>query len=133
MVNEPRWGGRAVGFGLPAGWVVEITDVEHLTPMAAGHLRGVMAWRDEPVGVIDLAAWVGLRPPAADVGRVVVVRAAHGLMSLVAGTGGRLVRKDTPNVVSRRQWDVRTDLLHAVVDFESVSVMIPDLTALTAG
>jgi purine-binding chemotaxis protein CheW len=126
VTPDPQQGGRPVGFGVPAGWVVEIADVGEFTPLpAATHLRGVMSWRNRPAGVIDLAAWVGLRPAAEGVSRVVGVRTSRGVVAFVTGTGVKLVGKGTPHIVSRRAWQLNDARVLGVLDFDDVSVVLP--------
>jgi chemotaxis signal transduction protein len=131
VTPDPQQGGRPVGFGVPAGWVVEIADVGEFTPLpAATHLRGVTGWRNRPASVIDLAAWVGLRPATETISRVVGVRTARGVMAFVTGTGVKLVGKGTPHILSRRPWQLNDDRVLGVLDFDDVSVVLPQVALL---
>jgi chemotaxis signal transduction protein len=128
ITPDPHQGGRPVGFGVPAGWVVEIAEVNEFALLpAATHLRGVMGWRNRPASVIDLAAWVGLRPAAESVSRVVGVRTSRGVLAFVTGTGVKLVGKGTPHILSRRPWQLNDGRVLGVLDFDDVSVVLPQV------
>jgi chemotaxis signal transduction protein len=128
VAADPQQGNRPVGFGVPAGWVVEIAEVGEFAPLpAATHLRGVTNWRNRPASVIDLAAWVGLRPAAEGISRVVGVRTCRGVVAFVTGTGVKLVGKGTPHILSRRPWKLEDRRVLGVLDFDDVSVVLPQV------
>lgn len=132
IVPDPQRGGRPVGFGIPSGWVSEVADVGHVTPVpgAASHLHGVSARRGSPVAVLDLGAWLGVRPPVDRVNRVVEVQTSRGRIAFSTGSGVRLVDRATPSVPIRRAPFADTHRLAGGVDFDNVTVLIPNLCEL---
>lgn len=72
---------RRYRFGLSLRQVVEITELGSLYPIprAPGHLRGLVAWRDQPLVVFDLDRRLGLSGPyLGREERLLVARTANG-------------------------------------------------------
>ncbi len=134
QIEYPLPGGRVVGFGLPVGCITEIIEAPVGTPVpgAADHVREVIAWRDRPLPVVDLATWCGLRTPLTPVRRVVVIRtAAREPLGLLTGPGVRMLPLPLPNIPSRRPITLDEDRVLGVFDTNDVTLVIPDLSKLT--
>lgn len=132
----PLPGGRVVGFGLPIACVAEMIDAPPGSPVpgAAGHVREMSAWRGRALPLIDLAAWCGLRVPAASNRRTIVVRTPNGEpIGLPAGHGIRMVPLPLPSVPARRPITLNEDRVLGVFDTNEQTLVIPDLMKLSAG
>lgn len=132
----PLPGGRVVGFGLPVACVAEMIDAPPGSPVpgSSGHVRELSSWRGRALPVIDLAAWCGLRVPAAANRRTVVVRTPNGEpIGLSAGHGIRMVPLPLPSVPARRPITLNRDRVLGVFDTNEQTLVIPDLMKLSAG
>lgn len=126
-------GGRAVGFGVPAGCVAEIADPPAGTPVPVSrpHVREVISWRGQAVTVIDVAQWCGVDVPAPTSRRVVLVRTpARETVGLLAGDGVKVLPLPLPHLPTRRRLNVSPDHVTGVFDLRDVTVVIPNLAAL---
>jgi chemotaxis signal transduction protein len=129
-------GGRAVGFGVPAGCVTEVIDPPAGSPVPSGEpfVREVIAWRGQAVAVLDTARWCGVPLPAPASRRVVLVRTpGRETVGLLAGDGVKLLPLPIPHLTTRRHLDVDPDRVKGVFDLTHVTVVVPDLSALARG
>jgi chemotaxis signal transduction protein len=127
-------GGRAVGFGVPAGCVTEIIDPPAGTPVPAGrpHVREIVSWRGQPVSVIDLAHRCGVPVSAPTSRRVVLVRTpTRETVGLLAGTAVQLLPLPLAHLPTRRAIPCHAERVKGVFDLTQITVVIADLTQLT--
>lgn len=129
--------GREWAVGLPAACVAEVIEPQGivLVPGAPRHIAGVVAWRDRVVGVVDLAAWLGLPATAAGLGVIAVATAPGGdePVGLLVPRGVRMLKLPAPNVASRRVFPGSADRIVSLVETDDQTVVLIDLTALTQG
>lgn len=123
-------GGRAWAVGLPAASVVELLDPQRLAavPGAPPHVTGVAAWRDRVVGVVDLAAWLGLPPTAPDRALVAVVAAPGGPepVGLLVPRGVRMLKLPVPNLASQRPFPGHAGGVVSVVEAGEHTIALVD-------
>ncbi|WP_439624863.1 chemotaxis protein CheW [Gemmata sp.] len=128
-------GDREWAVGLPAATVAELVEPERLVavPGAPQHVAGVTAWRDRVVGVVDLAAWLGLSPTAPDRALVAVVAAPGGRepVGLLVARGVRVLKLPVPNVASQRAFPGLADRVVSLVETGDRTVALVDLADLT--
>jgi chemotaxis signal transduction protein len=135
QVEYPLPGSRVVGFGIPVGCVAEIIDAPPGTavPGAADHVVEMVEWRGGPLPVVDLMAWCGLKAPTAPTRRVVVIRTpAREPLGLLTGNGVRVLPLPLPSVPARRPITLTADRVLGIFDTNEQTLVIPDLTKLTA-
>ncbi|VTT97771.1 chemotaxis protein : CheW protein OS=Methylobacterium sp. GXF4 GN=WYO_4970 PE=4 SV=1: CheW: CheW [Gemmataceae bacterium] len=129
-------GDREWAVGLPAATVAELVEPERLVavPGAPPHVAGVTAWRDRVVGVVNLAAWLGLPPTAPGRALVAVVAAPGGRepVGLLVPRGVRVLKLPVPNVASQRTFPGLADRVVSLVEAGDHTIALVDLAELTA-
>lgn len=120
---------REYGLGVAAGAVREILDVDQLTPLPPNPswIVGVTVVRSQPVAVVDLGMKTGIRQSPDPIRKIVLVNYPGGLLAFQAGSNISLRHRTQPNIPSRRAHSLRTDAVSAVIDFNDVTVALPDL------
>jgi chemotaxis signal transduction protein len=127
--------GRAVGFGLSAGCVDEITDVAGGTkvPGAPPHVLALVEWRGRAVPKVDPAAWCGL-PRAADGARVAIVRtAANDRLAVAVGSGVTAVPLPIPHTAGRFPLPLNPERVLGTVELPGRTLILPRWDAPTSG
>jgi chemotaxis signal transduction protein len=128
-------GDREWAVGLPAATVAELVEPERVVavPGAPQHVAGVTAWRDRVVGVVDLAAWLGLSPTAPDRALVAVVApGGREPVGLLVPRGVRVLKLPVPNVASQRTFPGLADRVVSLVEAGDQTIALVDLAELTA-
>lgn len=135
QVEHAALGGRAVAFGVPAGCVAEVIDPPPGTavPTSPPHVRELVSWRGQPVTVIDMAAWCGVPVPPPASRRIVLVRTPRReTVGLLAGVAVKVLPLPLPHLPTRRRVEHTPERVKAIFDLTQVTVLIPDLSALSA-
>jgi chemotaxis signal transduction protein len=132
--EHPGPGGRVVGFGLPSGCVDDVTDLPRVSsvPAAPTHVLGLVEWNGRAVPKVNLAAWCGLTLPPPESARVVIARVGGERVAVAAGAKVRAIAADAPHTDARLPLPVRPDRTRGVFEFAGITIVIPNLTGITA-
>lgn len=126
---------RRYRFGLSLRQVVEITDLGSLYPVprAPGHIRGLVAWRDQPLVVVDLDRRLGLSDPyLGREERLLVARTAAGhLLGLPTNQQIQIRSLPIPGQTIDTETSFAAPVL-AAYESEDHLLVIPDLEQLSA-
>lgn len=128
-------GDRDLLFAVSARQVLEILEEATTIPIpsAPDHLRGLVAWRNRPVPLIDLGRILGWAPNPREKTAVLVVRGARlpETLALPIATGAGTFQLPFPHAASAESGPVVPDHVSSViVDVGKTSVCVLDVDAL---
>jgi chemotaxis signal transduction protein len=132
-------GPRPLLFGLSLTQLLEVTEPPPLTviPGAPEFVRGVVAWRDQPVPVLDLAQRLGLpavHPEDGERRRLLVAHEpGHTPIAFLVRSAVRILRLPLPHQTCAGPLPIHPALLRASVELEHETVVVPHLDAILAG
>ncbi|MCE9563672.1 MAG: chemotaxis protein CheW [Planctomycetes bacterium] len=126
---------RAWGIGLPAALVAELVESRQFKPVPGtpAFVTGVMPWRDQVIGVLDLCAWLGLQPLEAGKSLVAVVASPGSAepIGLLIPRGVRILKLPIPNLASERAFPGDPEQIVMPVEVGDQTIALIDLARLS--
>jgi chemotaxis signal transduction protein len=121
---------RPYAFGLPMASILEVMELPEPLPVPGSpeFVRGVVAWRDAVVPLLDWSVRCGLpETPKIDRASRAIIARFHGeLMAILCVGDVQILRLPARYVPSERDLGIDATAIHAMIELLDSTVLLPD-------